>query len=326
MSPEISVVVPVYGCEDCLGALHARLTAVFAAMDVTHEIVFVDDASPDGAWSSLAELARRDAAVTALALSRNFGEEAAITAGLSHATGRFTVVMDCDLQDAPEDIPRLYAKALEGHDVVFTRRAERGHSAVRERASRLYYGMVRRVFGSTVDPEYGNFSLISRKVVDTVLGLRDRDRHYRAILTWVGYRHAAVPVHHQERHTGHSAYGVRALFRHAVDGVFFQSATLMRFIVYAGFGFAAAGVALALFFVVSYLASDYTFPGWTSIAVLVLVSTGVIIVSLGVTGLYIGRIFGQVKGRPLFIVDRAVVDGEELDGPPSAERRTLARD
>ena len=313
---DISVVVPVYGCRECLHALHERVTGVMTAMDVGYEIVFVDDASPDGAWDDLRELARTDGAVKLIGLSRNFGEEAAITAGLSHAEGRYAVVMDCDLQDAPEDIPRLYEKALEGNDVVFTRRVERGHSRFRTRASRAYFSLIGRVFNSTVDPAYGNFTMISRKVLETVLTLRDNDRHYRAILGWVGYRHAEIPVEHRPRHAGESAYDARALFRHAVNGVFFQTATLMRYIVYAGFMFALAGVLLALFFVVSFLVSDYTYPGWTSLAVLLLVSTGVIIVSTGVTGLYIGRIFNQVKGRPLFIVDRSVVDGEEIDGPP----------
>jgi polyisoprenyl-phosphate glycosyltransferase len=323
---EISVVVPVYGCADCLRVLHERLTGALTGIGVPYEIVFVDDAGPDNAWPVLTELARSDPAIKVLGLSRNFGEEAAIAAGLTHASGRYAVVMDCDLQDSPDDVPRLYAKALEGHDIVFTRRVERGHSAFRERASRAYFGLVRRIFKSTVDPEYGNFTMISRKVIDTVLSLRDRDRHYRAILSWVGFRHAEIPVQHHPRHAGESAYDARALFRHAVNGVFFQSATLMRYIVYAGFLFALAGLLLALWFMGSYLFSDYTYPGWTSLAVLLLVSTGFIIVSTGVTGLYIGRIFGQVKGRPLFIVDRAVVEGEELDGPPAPPRADAARD
>ena len=331
MSPEISVVVPVYRCEECLGALHERLTNTLTGMGVTYELVFVDDASPDSAWSVLSALALRDPAIKLLGLSRNFGEEAAITAGLSHAEGRFAIVMDCDLQDAPEDIPRLHAKAVEGHDIVFTRRVERGHSKFRERASRLYHELTRRLFRSTVDPEHGNFSIVSRKVLDTVLSLRDRDRHYRAILSWVGFRTTEIPVQHGTRAAGESAYGIKALTKHAIDGVFFQSATLMRYIVYAGFAFALAGLVLALFFVVTYFLSDNNYPGWTSLAVLVLLSTGVIIVSTGVTGLYIGRIFGQVKGRPLFIVDRAVVDAEEIDGPPDMPapgppRDALSRD
>jgi polyisoprenyl-phosphate glycosyltransferase len=306
---EISVVVPVYGCASCLGELHRRLKATLQEMGTSHELVLVDDGSPDGAWDVLVELAAADPALKAVRLSRNFGEEAAIAAGLSQASGRFNVVMDCDLQDAPEDIPRLYARAMEGHDVVFTRRAQRGHSRVRVAASRLYFRVLRGLFGHAVDPEYGNFSMISRRVAEAIEELGDRDRHYRAILAWVGFRQAEVAVEHAPRHAGESAYDLRGLIRHAADGVFFQSATLMRYIVYAGLLWALAGMLLAVWFVVSYLLADSTYPGWTSLAVIALLTTGSITVALGVTGLYIGRIFRQVKGRPLFLVDEVVQGG-----------------
>jgi polyisoprenyl-phosphate glycosyltransferase len=321
---EISVVVPVYGCADCLRELHRRLTATLAGMGTSYELVLVDDGSRDGAWEVLASLAEKDPELTALRLSRNFGEEAAIAAGLSHAPGRYVVVMDCDLQDAPEDIPRLYAAALEGHDVVFTRREERGHSRARVAASRLYFRLMRRLFGGAVDPEYGNFSLISRRVADAIGRLGDSDRHYRAILAWAGFRQAEVRVEHAPRHAGESAYHLRALIRHAADGVFFQSATLMRYIVYAGLLWALAGVALAAYFVVLYVVGAYDDPpGWTSLAVLILVTTGSVMVTLGVTGLYIGRIFRQVKGRPLFLVDEVLSGGRERGevSPPETYAR-----
>jgi dolichol-phosphate mannosyltransferase len=231
--------------------------------------------------------------------------------------------MDCDLQDRPEDIARLYARAKEGHDVVFARRQERGHSRLRVAASRAYYRLLRRVFGSAVDPEYGNFSMISRRVADAIHELGDRDRHYRAILAWVGFSQAEVAVEHAARHEGESAYDLRALLRHAADGVFFQSATLMRYIVYAGLVWALLGVALAIYFVVSYLAADYTYPGWTSLAVILLLTTGSLTVTVGVTGLYIGRIFRQVKGRPLFLVDEVL--GARAGGEQPRPPRSLAR-
>jgi polyisoprenyl-phosphate glycosyltransferase len=320
---EISVVVPVFGCAGCLEELHRRLTATFQGMGTSYELVLVDDASRDGAWDVLAKLAAADPALTAVRLSRNFGEEAAIAAGLSHASGRFVVVMDCDLQDRPEDIPGLYATAKEGHDIVFTRRADRGHSRLRVAGSRLYFRLLRRMFGSAVDPEYGNFSMISRRVAHAIQELGDRDRHYRAILAWVGFRRAEVTVEHSPRHAGESAYDLRALIRHAADGVFFQSATLMRYIVYAGLVWALTGIALAVYFVAYYLIADYTPTGWTSLAVLLLLTTGSVIVTLGVTGLYIGRIFRQVKGRPLFLVDEVVRGGAAREGEPTP--RSLAR-
>jgi glycosyltransferase involved in cell wall biosynthesis len=323
--PVISVVVPVYGCADCLGELHRRLTATLEGMGTSYELVLVDDGSRDDAWEVLRKLARDDPTLTAIRLSRNFGEEAAIAAGLSHASGRYVVVMDCDLQDAPEDIPRLHAAALQGHDVVFTRRAERGHSRARVAASRLYFSLMRRLFGGAVDPAYGNFSMISRRVADAIQRLGDSDRHYRAILAWAGFRQAEVQVDHAPRHAGESAYDLRALIRHAADGVFFQSATLMRYIVYAGLLWALAGLVLAIYFVVLYVAGAYDDPpGWTSLAVLILLTTGSVMITLGVTGLYIGRIFRQVKGRPLFLIDEVVVgerEGGELAPPETYARR-----
>lgn len=322
---DISVVIPVYGCASCLTELHRRLTRTLEGIGASYELVLVDDGSRDDAWQVLGELAERDPALTAVRLSRNFGEEAAIAAGLSHASGRYVAVMDCDLQDAPEDIPRLYATAVEGHDVVFTRRAERGHSRARVAASRLYFRLMRRLFGGAVDPEYGNFSMISRRVADAIEKLGDSDRHYRAILAWAGFRQAEVSVEHAPRHSGESAYDLRALIRHAAEGVFFQSATLMRYIVYAGLLWALAGVALAVYFVVGYAISAYDDPpGWTSLAVLILLSAGSVMVTLGVTGLYIGRIFRQVKGRPLFLVEEvlgAERKGSEADREPSEAGR-----
>jgi polyisoprenyl-phosphate glycosyltransferase len=324
VSSEISIVVPVFGCSGCLEELHRRLRATLEGMGARYELVLVDDGSRDGAWEVLTELAARDPGVTAVRLSRNFGEEAAIAAGLAHAGGNYIAVMDCDLQDRPEDIARLYARAKEGHDVVFARRQARGHSRLRVAASRTYYRLLRRLFGSAVDPEYGNFSMISRRVADSIQEFGDRDRHYRAILAWVGFSRAEVVVEHAPRHEGESAYDFRALLRHAADGVFFQSATLMRYIVYAGLVWALLGVALAIYFVVSYLVADYTYPGWTSLAVILLLTTGSLTVTVGVTGLYIGRIFRQVKGRPLFLVDEvlcAKAGGEQPRPPRSLARR-----
>jgi dolichol-phosphate mannosyltransferase len=308
---DISIVIPVYGCDSCLRPLYDRLKAQLNALGVSWELVFVNDGSPDDSWSVLTELSGEDPAVTALQLSRNFGEEAALLAGLARSDGSWTVVMDCDLQDLPEDIPRLYAQALEGYEIVFTKRKRRGHSRFRVAASRAYYRLVSRLLRADVDPSYGNFSMVSRRVVDLVLSLRDRDRHYRMILLWLGLRQTAVEVENAARHSGSSAYGLRGLAHHAVDGIFFQTETLLRWIVYAGITMGIGGIFLAAFFVISHLSGNEDVPGWTSLAVLILLTTGVVTVSTGVAGLYIGKIFGQVKDRPLYVIEKSVVNGVE---------------
>jgi polyisoprenyl-phosphate glycosyltransferase len=325
---EISIVIPVYGCESCLRPLYDRLKAQLNDLGVSWELVFVNDGSPDDSWSVLTELSGEDPAVRALQLSRNFGEEAALLAGLARSDGRWTVVMDCDLQDLPEDISRLYAKALEGYEIVFTKRKRRGHSRFRVAASRLYYRLVSRLLRADVDPSYGNFSIVSRRVVDLVLSLRDRDRHYRMILLWLGLRQTAVEVENSPRHSGSSAYGLRGLAHHAVDGIFFQTETLLRWIVYAGITLGIGGIFLAAFFVISHLSGKEDYPGWTSLAVLILLTTGVVTVSTGVAGLYIGKIFGQVKDRPLYVIEKSVVEGVESEWagrevrPESAQERS----
>jgi polyisoprenyl-phosphate glycosyltransferase len=310
---EISVVIPVYDCESCLRPLYERLRAQLNALEVSWELVFVNDSSPDEAWSVLTELSRRDPAVRAFQLSRNFGEEAALVAGLANSDGRWTVVMDCDLQDLPEDIPRLYANALEGYEIVFTKRKRRGHSRLRVAASKLYYRLVSRLLKADIDPSYGNFSMVSRRVVDLVLSLRDRDRHYRMILLWLGLRQTAVEVENAPRHSGASSYGLRRLAHHAVDGIFFQTETLLRWIVYTGIVMGVGGMLLAAFFAVSRLIGNEDYPGWTSLAVLILLTTGVMTVSTGVAGLYIGKIFGQVKDRPLYVIEKSVDGGVQSE-------------
>jgi polyisoprenyl-phosphate glycosyltransferase len=307
---EISVVVPVYRCAECLRHLHERLDAALAEIPGEHEIVLVDDRSPDASWDVLRELAEQDESVRVVRLSRNFGQHAAITAGLEFARGRWIVVMDCDLQDPPEDIPRLYARAKEGVDIVYARRTGRNDPAFRRFGGRLYFRLLNASLGTDFDPDYGNFSIISRKVRDAFLRFRDKDRHYLMILRWLGFQHASIDVAHAERYAGESAYTMSTLIRFAIDGLFFQSTTLLRWSTYIGFAASLGGVLLAAFFVVRYFLGT-TYPGWTSLAVLVLLIGGLTITTIGVTGLYIGKIFTQVKDRPLYVVD--VVEGSDAE-------------
>jgi dolichol-phosphate mannosyltransferase len=322
---QLSVVVPVYGCADCLWALHDRLTRSLAQVTDRYEIVFVDDRSLDDGWSVLQRLARTDDRVRAFRLSRNFGQDAAITAGLAQARGDWAVVMDCDLQEAPEDIPRLWAAAREGYDVVRSIRRGWRHSAFRRWASRTY----RRLTQDTdVRPDYSNLTLLSRRVVDAFLRLRDRDREFMIALDWLGFDSTAIEIEHHERHAGESGYTLQRLVGVALDGMFFRSTVLLRLVVLLGFIIALAGILLAAFEVVDYfLEPDNSVPGYTSLAVLLLVLAGFVIVSVGVVGLYVGRIFEQVKDRPLFLIDdeAAGPDPEhpEPEEPPAAEASGL---
>jgi polyisoprenyl-phosphate glycosyltransferase len=326
-APEVSVVVPVYKCRPCLEALCERAGRALDSVASSWEIVLVDDRGEDGSWETIQELVRRERRVKGLRLSRNFGQHAAITAGLAHAGGSWVVVMDCDLQDPPEEIPRLYAKAKEGYDIVFGRRKRKRASLPRRMLASLYFRGLKAFTGASLDGQYGTFSVISRRVVEGYLRFKDRDRHYLFILNWLGYDTAVVDYEPAERFAGSSSYTFGSLIRHGLDGVFFQTTVLLRWIVYLGFLLASAGAALAVYFVLAKV-SNSAYPGWTSIAVFTLTIGGFIILSTGITGLYIGKMFDQVKERPLFVVDTWLADGastEEAAREPAGRQAELTR-
>jgi polyisoprenyl-phosphate glycosyltransferase len=323
-APEISVVIPTYGCRDCLRPLHRRLTATLRTMGVDYEVVFVDDRSPDDAWSVLVELAAEDPHVRAVRLSRNFGQQAAITAGLQAARGNWVVVMDCDLQQPPEAIADLYAKAQEGYDVVFARKRQRHNTSIfRGVAARVYFRFQKTFLGNDLTGDYASFSILSRRVRDEFLRINDQDRHYLPIIRWLGFEQGSVDFEHAPRYAGKTSYSLRRLLALALEGVFFQTTTLLVWIVWLGFALALSGVLLAAYFIYSYLSAN-PYPGWTSLAVLLLVIGGFIIISTGVTGLYIGTIFKQVKGRPLFVVDTEIGGAEAPRTTPAARPEAAA--
>jgi glycosyltransferase involved in cell wall biosynthesis len=208
---EISVVVPVYGCRTCLHELYRRVCDSLEPLSQEFELVLVDDGSPDDAWSEVRSLGGLDTRVCGLRLSRNFGQHAAITAGLAASRGRWVVVMDCDLQDPPEEIPRLYAKALEGYDVVLSRREERMQSLPRRLAASAYFRVHNMLAHGNLHTNYTNLSVISRKVVDAFLALQDHDRQYLLILHWLGFRRAELDVRQSDRYAGQSSYSLRQL-------------------------------------------------------------------------------------------------------------------
>jgi polyisoprenyl-phosphate glycosyltransferase len=317
----LTVVVPVYGCQPCMRHLHERLTATLQRLEASYEIILVDDRAEDGSWQEIERLTELDSSVRGILLSRNFGQHAAITAGLHYARGAWVAVLDCDLQDPPEVIPRLYAKALEGHDIVFGRRAHKPTGLVRGLLGRLYFRGIRMFGESSVDGQYGSFSVISRKTVDAFLTFRDQDRHYMMILTWLKFDTASVEYEPARRYRGRSSYSVSRLLEHAVDGVFFQTTVLLRWIVYWGFALAAIGGLLAGYLVITRLFGS-AYPGWTSIVTAVIILGGFIILSTGITGLYIGKVFDQVRARPVFVVDRVAerVESNYMQDEPRTDR------
>jgi len=302
-APEISVVSPVYCCADCLRVLCARLKDTLSSLGKDYEIILVDDASPDGAWPLLRELAAADPRVKALALSRNFGQHYAIAAGIEHARGRWIVVMDCDLQDRPEEIASLYSKALEGYDVVFAERETRRDSWLKRNSSRLFIMLLNYLSGADYDYRTANFGIYARSVIDAVRSMGDRSRFFPVMVRWTGFRKASVPVQHDMRGSGGgSSYSLRKLLRLALDIMLSYSDKPLRLVATLGIIVSMIALAMTGFSLYRYLRGDVTVAGYTSLIASMWLLAGVMLFCMGIIGLYVGRVFESVKFRPTFIV------------------------
>jgi dolichol-phosphate mannosyltransferase len=299
-------VTPVYRAEDCLDELHARLTSVLRASNLDYEIVLVEDGSPDGSREVVERIARTDPNVVALLLSRNFGQHAAILAGLAEANGDTVVVMDCDLQDRPEDIPLLRAKLDEGFDVVIARRDARTASLLKRLSSHIWFAILNRFSDVTIEPGAASFSILRRDVAAAVLQMPNRHTHYQLVLRWVGFRQTYLTVPDGGRFSGRSSYSVRRLVSHAASGLVAHSTRLLHFSVYLGFLFVALSLAQFAYVIAEKIGSGVGVAGWASLMATMWLIGGAILFSLGVLGIYLGRILDDVKQRPAYIVSRRI--------------------
>ena len=307
---DLSVVVPVYRGAPFLRELHRRLVATLEPLFPRFEIVLVEDGGPDESWSLIEDLARHDARVRGVALSRNFGQHHAITAGLRQARGQWIVVMDGDLQDPPEEIAKLWAKAQEGHDCVLARRVRRDDPSGMRLSSWLFY----RVFNYLADLNYrydgtvANFSIISRRVANAINDMGEAVRFYGGFLTWTGFAKAYVDVTHVRRPSGESGYTFFKLTKLATNIILAHSNKPLKLCVYAGLLLSALAFVSGLVHIVRVLMHGSPVMGWTSLIVSVWFGTGAIILALGILGLYIDRIFTEVKHRPLYVVRKTTFD------------------
>ena len=300
---DITVVVPVYNEAANVGPLYDRLIPVLEVQAEAFEVLFVDDGSADGTGAALAALNARDARVGALTFSRNFGKEVAIAAGLDHARGRAVVIMDADLQHPPETIADFVARWREGYVMVYAQRRDRtDESPVRRGFARLFYRLFAR-FGEMALPEgAGDFRLIDRRGVDVLKALGERARFSKGLYSWIGFRAVGVPYTVAERHEGSSKWSFRTLFRFAFDGLTSFSTVPLRVWTYLGGLIALGALAAAVYFVIRTLVSGPDVPGYASLIVSVTFFSGVQLMSLGIIGEYVGRIFAEVKRRPLYVV------------------------
>ncbi|NMG43596.1 glycosyltransferase [Aromatoleum toluvorans] len=306
--PLLSVVIPLYNESGSLGALHRRLKAAIAELPVAgHEFVFVDDGSRDTTFDEVAALAVIDPAIRAIRFARNFGKEAAMAAGLRAARGDIVVLMDGDLQHPPELIPEMLARWQQGAKMVTAvRRSRETDPWLRRQLSRGFYGLFKRVSEVALEEGGGDFRLFDRAVVDAINSLPERTRFMKGITSWVGFRQETIDFEPAERAAGASAWSLLRLLRYAIDGLSAFSTLPLR--VWSMIGIVISGLSVLYggFLVVRTAVLGIDVPGYASIIVSVLFLSGIQLISLGVLGEYVGRIFTEVKQRPLYLVSERI--------------------
>jgi dolichol-phosphate mannosyltransferase len=300
----VSIVVPCYNEEAVLGTLHGRLISMLEGVETTSfEIIFADDGSRDRTPEILRQLQASDSRVRVVSLSRNFGHQLAVTAGLEHARGDAVVIIDADLQDPPELIPEMIARWRDGYHVVYGMRTDRpGETAFKLQTAKLFYRLINRLSKVQIPIDVGDFRLMDRRVVDVLLSMPERDRFLRGMISWIGFRQVAVNYARAERPAGQSKYPLFKMLQFAADGVLSFSLTPLRLALWVGFlsiGLAFAGILYAV--IIRLYTNDWV-RGWASIFTAVLFIGGAQLVTLGIIGEYIGRIYAEVKRRPLYVV------------------------
>ena len=300
--PLISVVVPVYKAEDCLLELYRRLRMSLETITQDFEIILIEDCGGDRSWELIKKLALDDRRVRGIQFSRNFGQHYGITAGLDHCNGDWVVVMDCDLQDQPEEIPKLYAKVHEGFDVVYARRAVRQDYLLKRWSSHLFYKVFDYLTEQRSDPAVANFGIYSRKVIDNYCLMRESIRAFPLFVRWLGFPSSFVDVEHAPRLRGTSSYTFYKLMHLAVNVIIAQSNRPLRLSIKFGFFMAFSSFLIGLYYTVRYFIYSIPVSGWTSVIVSIYFLAGLFFINIGFFGMYIGRIYDEVKGRPLYVI------------------------
>lgn len=323
--PLLSIVIPCYNEEEVIGETLRRLRAFCAELhDLDVELIFVDDGSRDRTRALLKEHAAGDARVKLICFARNFGHQIAVTAGIDAARGDAVVLIDADLQDPPEVIHEMVRKWREGYDVVYGTRTERpGESRFKLATARGFYRLLNRLSDVPIPLDTGDFRLMSRKVVATLQAMPERDRFVRGMVSWVGFNQTALPYRRAERFAGESKYPLRKMIRFATDGILSFSSKPLQLSVAMGMtcaGMALVGIVYAL---ILRLFTDIWVEGWTALMIAVLFIGGVQLISVGILGEYVGRIYNEIKGRPLYVVNEYI--GFREEGPATSRSPVVHR-
>jgi glycosyltransferase involved in cell wall biosynthesis len=303
----LSIIVPVYNEAEALPSLLPSLRGVLPACAADYEIVFVDDGSVDGSADFLRNLAASDPRVKVLLFARNFGHQAAITAGIDAATGDVVAVMDADLQDPPELLPEMLNLMQQGYDVVSAQRATRsGESALKKTTATLFYWMMRKMVDERIRSEVGDFRMFSRRAILAIRQLREQHRFMRGMVAWLGLREVILPFHRKPRVAGETKYSAWKMLRFAWTAISSFSALPLRMSIFGGLLVTACGLGYGIYSIFATWVLHMTVPGWTSLVCLNIIFSGTTMVAVGLVGEYVARIYEESKGRPLYVVSETV--------------------
>lgn len=303
---EISVVCPVYGCSTCLPNLYQRLVNTLSQLTERFEIIFVNDACPKNSWDEISVIANKDPRVKGINLSRNFGQHYAITAGLDHVQGQWVVVMDCDLQDQPEEITKLYQKAQDGYEIVVGKREERQDSLIKRLRSKIFYYILEYFTDLEHDGSIANFGIYSNQVIQSVNQYREHSRAFPLFINMVGFKKIAIPIAHAKREQGQSSYTYKKMVNLAIDSILAHSNKPLRLSIKFGAWISLFSISYGFWLIIRYFVYSVPIPGWTSLMVVLFFMFGILFGVLGILGLYIGKIFDEAKGRPLYLAQEKI--------------------
>lgn len=298
----LSIISPIYKGEKMLDELVSRIESSVSTITDDYEIILVNDASPDESWAGITRICKQDKKVKGINLSRNFGQHYAISAGLSMVSGEWIVVMDCDLQDRPEEIPNLHAKALEGYDIVYARRVARKDKFLKRLSSTAFHAIFDYLSGAKSDKSISNFGVYKRQLIDEYNKMPEKARSFNSLVSYLGFKTTTVDVEHAERAEGTSSYNIFKLLKLSFDVIISNSNKPLRIATGMGFFMAFISFLLAIYNLIAKLSGIIEVPGYTTTVFSIWFVGGILLFVLGILGLYIGKIFDQVKDRPLFVI------------------------
>lgn len=301
-NPHLSIVIPVYQSEEIVDELIQRLIQSLTSITENFEILLVEDGSRDGSWKRIEEHCKKDLRVCGIKLSRNFGQHCAISAGIDHARGEWVVVMDCDLQDRPEEIVNLYQEAQKGYDIVLASRVTRQDSKIKCFFSKIFYRILSFLSGTKYDSSVANFGIYHQNIISSILQMQESVRYFPAMVNWVGFSKTTLPVKHAERASGKSTYNFRKQLILATNIILAYSDKPLRLIVGIGLFFSFLAFIMGGVIIIRYFNSQINVLGYASLITSICFFSGLIVSVLGIIGLYVGKIFDGIKNRPTYLI------------------------